>query len=71
MNVGDVVLLLRVAVGLEPVTPALLLRGDVAPGIREGGLHRVIGDGAINVGDVVVLLDVAVGNIRLTPTASP
>jgi len=71
VNVGDVVLLLRVAVGLEPVTPALLLRGDVAPGIREGMLHRVVGDGAINVGDVVVLLDVAVGNIRLTPALSP
>jgi PKD repeat protein len=71
VNVGDVVLLLRVAVGLEPITPELLLRGDVAPGIREGNLHRVIGDGEINVGDVIVLLDVSVGNIRLTPTASP
>ena len=68
VNVGDVVLLLRAAVGLEPLTPMLLLRGDVAPGIREGSVHRVIGDGELNVGDVVVLLDVVVGNIQLAPT---
>jgi PKD repeat protein len=67
VSVADVVFLLRVAVGLEPITPTILARGDVAPGLRQGDLHRVIGDGAINVGDVVVLLDVAVGNVRLTP----
>jgi len=66
VTVGDVVVALRIAVGLEPATPELLAKGDVAPGVRTGNVHRVIGDGRIDIGDVVVLLAVAAGQITLT-----
>ena len=66
VNVGDVIVALRISVGLEPVTADALARGDVAPGVRTGSTHRVIGDGQIDIGDVVVLLQASTGQVTLT-----
>ncbi|MEM7249482.1 MAG: PKD domain-containing protein, partial [Acidobacteriota bacterium] len=67
LTIADVVLALRAAVGLEPITPELLAIGDLAPGIRAGSQHRPVGNGVIDIGDVVVLLNAAVGLVELTP----
>ena len=67
VDIGDVVLALRAAVGLATITPELLARGDVAPGERVGTEHRVIGDGVIDIADAVVLLQASTGLITIVP----
>ena len=52
VTVSDVVLCLRIIVGLTPSTPDLVKRGDVSP-VRADG---ATGDGEITVGDAVRLL---------------
>jgi hypothetical protein len=65
VNVADVVLALRWAVGLASPEPEERLRVDVAPARVETGLTVIAGDGAVNVADVVLLLRTAVGLTRL------
>jgi hypothetical protein len=65
VDVGDVVRLLRLAVGLDPVDADLLVVADVAPSAPQGDLHVVTGDGRVDVGDVVLGLRAAVGLAQL------
>ncbi len=61
VDVADVVVLLRWAVGLDlPLQTEELLRGDIAPAVGDPALRVVTGDGVIDVGDVVVGLRSAV-----------
>ena len=68
VDVGDVLLILRWAVGLSldpPLSAEELLRADLAPGAPEGELLVVGGDGSVDVGDVLLTLRAAVGLERL------
>jgi hypothetical protein len=60
VDIGDVVRLLRMSVGLETPTADDLIRGDVAPSRVEGGLRTCDGDDVISVADVVMALRAAV-----------
>jgi hypothetical protein len=65
VDVADVVLALRWAVGLDSVTSEQALRADVAPARPEGALLTAGGDGQVDVADAVVLLRGAVGLVQL------
>jgi hypothetical protein len=60
-TVADVVMLLRMAVGLERPAGEELVRADVAPAARDGALTAVGGNGVVDVADVVLALRAAVG----------
>jgi len=59
VNVSDVTIALRIAVGLQAAVPAQTAAGDVAPKPGTGG--RAFGDGVIDVKDVTRILRRAVG----------
>ena len=61
LAINDVVLALRMSVGLESPTPDELRRADVAPADRGSGATEPIGDGRLDVGDVVLMLRATVG----------
>ncbi|MEM7247663.1 MAG: hypothetical protein AAF533_20160, partial [Acidobacteriota bacterium] len=62
VNIGDVVALLQVSVGLgDPPSDETLLRGDVSPNERVGDLLVVIGDDRVDISDVVAVLRASVG----------
>ena len=61
IDIGDVVLALRLSVGLESPSAEELLRGDVSPADRSSGAAEPTGDGRIDVGDVVLMLRASVG----------
>jgi len=65
VDVGDVVRLLRLAVGLDTADADGLVVSDVAPTVAQGDLSVVTGDGRIDVSDVVTTLRAAVGLVRL------
>jgi hypothetical protein len=60
VDIADVVVLLRMAVGLDAPTPEELLRADIAPAVHEQGGPAVGGDGEVNIGDVVLGLRASV-----------
>ena len=61
VNVGDVLLILRWAVGLDlPLSDEELLRADVAPTEAGDGFLVVVGNGALDVGDVLQALRASV-----------
>jgi hypothetical protein len=66
VDVSDVLRILRVAVGLDAVSPADLLAADVAPAdpVVEG-VRTVRGDGTVDVQDVLIVLRAAVGLERV------
>ena len=57
VDIQDALALLRISLGLDPITPEALAHGDVAPLV--GGVPQP--DGKIDVGDVLVLLRKIVG----------
>ena len=57
VDIQDAMALLRISLGLDPVTPQALAHGDVAPLVN--GVPQP--DGTIDVGDVLVLLRKIVG----------
>lgn len=59
VNVSDVTIALRIAVGLQTAAPTQIAVGDVAP--KPGTEGRPFGDGAIDVKDVTRILRRAVG----------
>jgi hypothetical protein len=61
VDVADVTLALRLAVGLDGGAPDRVLRADVAPARPEGALLAVGGDGSVTIADAVLLLRAAVG----------
>jgi hypothetical protein len=70
VDVGDVVRLLRAAVGVDAMSPLEVVLGDVSPAtVMEAdavpALARRVGDGRLDVADVVVELRVAVGLMQL------
>ena len=58
VTIGDVVTLLKFAVGLQTPTPEQLALGDISPAAGAGG---VPGDGALRIDDVIRALRKAVG----------
>jgi len=60
VNVGDALVALRFALGLETPTPEDMAHGDVAPLDQE---NKPSPDGVINVGDALVILRKALGII--------
>ena len=72
VGIGDVVLLLRFAVGLEVPTAAELRAGDVAPaivlpGFPEQATPRLDAPGLLAVDDAVLALRASIGLTRLDP----
>jgi hypothetical protein len=61
VNVGDALVALRFALGLETPTPEDMAHGDVAPLDANG---QPSPDGEINVGDALVILRKALGLIE-------
>jgi cytochrome c peroxidase len=59
VNIVDALQALRMTVGLVPVTPEDIIRGDVAPFDAVAGLP--IGDGVIDIADALVILRKTVG----------
>ncbi|HEY3281800.1 MAG TPA: dockerin type I domain-containing protein [Armatimonadota bacterium] len=59
VNISDVTLSLRAAVGLYQPTPDALAAGDVSP--RPGTNGRLYGDGVVNIQDVLRILRYVVG----------
>lgn len=66
LDIADVVVALRLAVGLETATAGDMLAADVAPAETSGSERLATGNGRIDIGDVVLLLRSAVGLERLT-----
>jgi len=66
VDIADVVVTLRMAVGLETATAADMLAADIAPGDMSGSDRLATGNGRIDIGDVVVMLRTAVGLEHLT-----
>lgn len=60
LDLRDVVIALRIAIGLSPASPVQLQVGDVAP-VQQFAEARKIGDGKITLADVQRLLRRAVG----------
>lgn len=58
-SLSDVVLTLRIAIGLQPATPEQVALADVAP--RPGVEGRLYGDGKVTVADAIRLLQFVVG----------
>jgi hypothetical protein len=65
VDVGDVVRLLRVSVGLDTLSADGLARGDIAPGAPVAGTWQANSDCRIDVGDVVIALRASVGLVTL------
>jgi subtilisin-like proprotein convertase family protein len=61
VGVGDVVVALRWAVGLEVPSAEQQLRADVAPLVRQGAVAEIAGNGRLDIADVVVMLRASVG----------
>jgi hypothetical protein len=66
VDIADVVVALRMAVGLETATASDLLAADVAPTVVSGAERLAMGNGSIDIGDVVLLLRSSVGLERLS-----
>jgi len=61
LNIGDVVVALRMTVALETPTAEELLRADVAPTrVGAGGVTEAVGNGSVTIGDVVTMLRASV-----------
>jgi hypothetical protein len=65
VDIVDVVLLLRVAAGLDTPSERTALMGDIAPTTIHGGVSTALGNGTIDVADLVLALRAAVGLTRL------
>ena len=61
LDVADVVQALRFSLVLDVPESEQLLRTDVAPGVHDGTVVVVTGDGAVTIGDIVLMLRGAVG----------
>ena len=59
ISISDVIIALRIAIGIRQATPDEISAADVAPKPGIGG--RTYGDGSVNVGDVIRILRRAVG----------
>ncbi|MEM7246227.1 MAG: LamG-like jellyroll fold domain-containing protein [Acidobacteriota bacterium] len=70
VTVGDVVRMLRMAVGIEAPTPELVIRGDLSPALlvddsEVPALYYRLGDTQLDISDVVLMLRDAVGLIEI------
>ena len=67
VNIADVVLLLRVSVGLDVLDEDTAARADIAPGQDVAGLWQSNADCVVNISDVILALRVSVGLVVLAP----
>ncbi len=59
IDMADVIMVLQLTAGLRPVTPDLILRGDVAP-LMNG---QPTPDGVLDMADLLVILRILAGNV--------